>query len=315
VSRFIGSLMWFLGFALLIPATVEAAESRCNELGAACVCSEPLNAQMTIPPATFVNPPDSTDHECAGEANDHKSVYAVGGGAMVAAFGMPAGSSVNQVWRIDGGGIAHLTGTNLNFTTGTICTRLYQRFSPDFPDIDASLNPPQRAKLMQISLNGSGYLHQTEWYEYSPWRVSLSIVGYGVDESVGYYGTGGRGSVTGSQVALNDCRNSWCRFEQCIDKDSTTVVGRGRIVVLNTGATMTFTSDAGSFSGSVTTGPMWIGNLFRQNSSTGSRYVSYGAEAFWPQANGSWIGPAYEVEPSAAPTGVTPAPAAPLLLQ
>src|SRR5262249_50679187 len=160
--------------------------------------------------------------------------------------------SVSWVLRIDGGGIAHLTGTRLTFTEGTICSRIYQRFSSDFPDLGFD----DRAKLMQLSLNASGtLLHQTQWHFAQP-RIKVETVGFGIDQDLPW---------TGSTISLSDCRASWCRMEQCIDKYATgRVVARVRVVELNSGKTMVLTSANATQQGSVTLDPVWIGNLYRQ---------------------------------------------------
>ena len=233
---------------------------------------------------------------------------------------MPAGNSVNWVWRIDSPNYSYtnaiFNGNPMTITTGTICTRLYQTFSSDFPP-PTDPTPNSRAKLQEFGL-GSAY-QQTEWFESGSHRVSDSLVMFNINQSVGYYGTPNAGTLTGQQVDFTDCQNSWCRFEQCLDVASNgNITGRVRAVVVNTGKTMTLTGGQATHLGPAIIDRVWIGNLYRQNSSQGSRYFSYGMQAFWPQASGAaWIGPAYEVEGGAAtappPSGSQPPPA-PVLL-
>lgn len=286
-----------------------AGELRCDQLGGDCVCSEPLNSQQNIGPSTFVNPTDTSAKECRGEGGNGGSVYAQHGGSSVAAFGFPSGSSVSWVWRLDGGGINHLTGNSQTFTQGTLCTRIYQRFSTDFPTpiVDG---PDVRAKLMEISLvsGGSQFLNQSQWhFATNPSGFKNEVVGFGIDQDV---------SPSGSSVRLDDCKSHWCRMEQCVDRyPDGRIVSRARIKVIGTSQEATFVSSTGSKTGEATTYHIWIGNLFRQNSSTGSRFISHGIQSFSSQTNGAaWIGPASEIETGGAAPEPSVSLQAPILL-
>ena len=306
--------MWFLAFALITHSSAAtAAESRCSELGSGCVCSEPLNASASFPANSNINPPDSTTKECGGGA----PLVSTGGGAVVPEFGMPAGNSVNYVWRLDSPNFSYtnaiLYGNTMTVPAGTLCTRLYQTFSSDFPELDT----PSRAKLQEFGIGGA--YQQTEWYESGSSRLADAFVMFGIDQSVGSFGVPNPGTQTGPIIHLSDCRSSWCRVEQCLDVASTgTITGRVRITVLNTGAVETLTSAPAIHLGSANVDKVWIGNLYRQNSSAGYRYISHGMEAFWSTPSASnWIGKAYEVEGGGStappPSGSQPPPAPTLL--
>ena len=58
-----GSSLW------LAPGRAQAAEARCNELGANCVCSEPFNTNQFTRNSYWFNPSDSTNKECATDGN------------------------------------------------------------------------------------------------------------------------------------------------------------------------------------------------------------------------------------------------------
>ena len=58
-------LLLAAGMAFASPAL--AAEQRCTELGANCVCSEPLNTTVLPVFGPFLNPGDSSDNECTVE--------------------------------------------------------------------------------------------------------------------------------------------------------------------------------------------------------------------------------------------------------
>jgi hypothetical protein len=54
--------------SLLWAPNAQAEEQRCNELGANCICSEPLNTTTYAGGPDFWNPADSTTKECSVEA-------------------------------------------------------------------------------------------------------------------------------------------------------------------------------------------------------------------------------------------------------
>lgn len=257
------------------------AEAVCGAIGAACVCSEPLNVFQDTPGSTFINPQDSVDKQCNGGA----SFYSAAGGPAVAEFGMPPGNAVNWVWSVDTDGtrIAHLTGNADTYANGTLCTRIYQRFSNDMIVDDSD----DRIKLMEVS--GPGHLHQMQWWFSGNNAINDLFSGYGFEANLDF------AHGTGDPIALADCKGSWCRMEQCYDISGGTLVIRSRVVVLDSGKTFTMASTPVSAS-SITAETVWIGNLYTQNVSSGRRFVSHGMQAFWSGGNGEWIGPACEVE-------------------
>lgn len=57
-------LAFLLQILVGFPTASYAAEQRCNELGANCVCSEPLNTNSYVYSAPGYNPSDSTTNQC-----------------------------------------------------------------------------------------------------------------------------------------------------------------------------------------------------------------------------------------------------------
>ena len=57
-----------IGIAVLLSVPAFAAEQRCSELGANCVCSEPMNTNVVVNVGAWANPGDSTTKECTIEA-------------------------------------------------------------------------------------------------------------------------------------------------------------------------------------------------------------------------------------------------------
>ncbi len=262
-------------------------EAACAALGEACVCSEPLDQAQALN-FDFNNPSDSPpESECFGGDSFHLG----GGGETVPAFGMPAGSTASTVWRIDYGGsytIASLNGDSTTLDQGTVCTRIYQRFSDDYP-LMGSVAFEERNKMLELS--GSWGQFQSEF-----WGPTADAV-FSPRGTV--YGTSfsRRLDASGGAVSIPDCKGSWCRFEQCIDRSGSTATFRTRATVVNTGETVVH--DSGPIGG---VGPMhmetvWIGNLYREVVTAGSRYISHGMQAHWRDSTGHWIGAALEVEP------------------
>jgi len=56
-----------LGAGMAFASPALAAEQRCTELGANCVCSEPLNTNVLGGGPVFINPGDTTSQECTVE--------------------------------------------------------------------------------------------------------------------------------------------------------------------------------------------------------------------------------------------------------
>ncbi len=266
------------------PPSTPGVEAVCSALGGACTCSEPLDVFQVLGQGLY-NPIDSTDKECGGIG----AVYSATNLAAVNAFGMPAGSSVEYVWRTDygRGGIATVTGNSLTLTEGTVCTRLYQRLSSDYPRMGLTGNGAERNKVMEMG--SSEFQFQSEFFP--PSTGVFSPRGY--IRSVGY---DARLSGSGPTVTTEDCKSSWCRFEQCTDRSGSTVTFRTRVTVLDSGKVLNHTSGGIHGVPPLSMEPLWIGNLYREVVYDGSRFLSHAMQAEWPNPAGQWIGPACEVE-------------------
>ena len=98
----------FIALALGMPSGGYAAspEQRCNALGGACLCSEPLEmTDYTVLGGGFhYNPNDSTTKQCSGESNDNGVIQRNGSAPMVGndplvLAAMPAGRTVQRYMR------------------------------------------------------------------------------------------------------------------------------------------------------------------------------------------------------------------------
>lgn len=125
--------------AALFTIEADAAEARCDELGANCICSEPLNTNSMGRSGAYYNPGDSTTKECRGELGTAQSFYyngtmtAVGAGSE-SFDALPAGRTISYVWRAPDGNIGTIgpwhffSGSTPPFRN--IAVRFYAYLSP-----------------------------------------------------------------------------------------------------------------------------------------------------------------------------------------
>jgi hypothetical protein len=135
---------WIIGTAvgsLLLAAGVRAEEQRCADLGASCVCSEPLNTTTFAGGPDFWNPADSTTKQCSVES-------AVTGGAIVrtsntitssadatALAALPAGHAVSRFVRANNdhtGTFFVGNGVRVNSSLVRLAARWYIWHTPTF---------------------------------------------------------------------------------------------------------------------------------------------------------------------------------------
>lgn len=254
-------------------------EQRCAELGENCVCNERFNVEQPIL-SGWNDPFDSSGNtQCAGG----NVVETQRGGLAVAAkvAGLPGSSE--WVWMVDSSGtqITTVNGNTGTFSNGTMCTRIYARF--DIPD---TTRDDQRIKVAEMTGPEFPALLQSQFWWFDDNSAGYSVTRWGMDRSADSVG----------RITLGDCRESWCRIEQCIGQSGGVAQARMRYVRLDDGATMTFTSAPAS-ADSITNEVVWFGNFYTQNVEVGSRtYFSHALQALWPSDEGQWVGPANEIE-------------------
>lgn len=271
---------------------VPGVETVCTALSDACVCSEPLDTDQSLPLQSFVDPVDSGDLGCDGEQGDQRAFYAAGGGTALPPVAFPAQADVTWVWRVEYliGGIANVTGNTMTLDQGTVCTRIYQRFSSDYPLMGQSSNPSnERNKLLEMS--GPWGQFQTQFW---PPNADAAFSGHATLSGI-YDANFEEGP---DQISIRDCTDRWCRMEQCIDRSGDTATFRVHASVV--GGTKVSTGSSGAVAGvpPLDISRMWIGNLFREEViAPGERFISHGMQTYWPTVSGTrWIGPACEVE-------------------
>jgi hypothetical protein len=336
ISRNSECLRIILAMTLIFWAgSAMAQEQRCNQLGSVCQCSERLDTNTfswdnTPNSSEDVNPTDTNSKECrggksitVGEQNGNSSqiTYLV----PTAETGMPAGNTVNYVWRWNRGQgyILGATTNTIQSSTKRMCYRQYIRMSPTYDGGDIRTDPS--------SPNCDGGKFAQFWW-------TLDHGGYQVQMGSG--GCAGRNcefflgvpdwnaqpahnmDFTGS-LKYSDCYGQWCRLEMCVSGDFNGNTGsfflEGYAVRLSDGKQKTWPrynmgpGDPANGHPGLTLANGWIVNGFRGDgndpltctngipqdaTNRGAwRDISYLMHAEWPvDVPGTFIGPAVEVE-------------------
>jgi len=296
--------MLLVSLAVLVvkPSPVAAAppaEQRCSDLGAACLCSEPMNWQQAGG-ALYGGSVDPTDSEGTGSkqcGNDGRTAdfdddAPVWNSVAVPNRPMHAAASWQYVQRITHDGVNEYNwwlGTPASTMNGTICTRSYHNIGT-LPWVSST---DHRIKIAQW-LGNTTNLTQLEW----AWDEYEQPDGYLRAQAPG---------VHGQVVSFNDCRGAWCRIEYCIDYDGNATVWRVRITKVDDPAK---TEVLGAFQPYTVTPPLTfesaadvaIGDLYSQCVPSdpcllGTRHIAFGIQTLVEPIDPSfWPGPAHEVE-------------------
>jgi len=296
-------------FIVPLGASAAGNEQRCNELGAGCVCNEPLNAGDNLPaePDRHWNPSDTTTKECDGENGNGQAMvmpgtYSSAANVRASAAGVPFPSGADPyVYRGPLGSIQQLHADAMyNVDEETVCHRVYRRYSKDAPpppDTNYRIKNLQLGHLavapyghidLQHTFDGSGnaYIQVVDPFYSAP------DVAYGVPQF------------------HQKCQAGWCRLEVCADQIGTHLYYRYRVAFLATGEVLTFNSDAGEGPSS-TDFAYNVAHMFVQGSLPGSQFMSYQLLSRVPKDQNFWIGPAYELEGGGG-TPIPPPPAPPV---
>lgn len=198
---------------LMSPPPPSAEERRCSELGANCVCSEPLNGTLRRIGSSWYNPDDSKTLECSVE---NFSIPELRGAALtrnsddlVAAKessilgALPAGHRINTVVRAPErySGlwfVGHYFGDDKKFLK-RMAVRWYRYYSPNY-EISPADNPAcdQRGKITEAHINYTSFGTGFTAYNFLKWTPN------------------GRDCCSETQTAyptVNQLRGKWWRFE------------------------------------------------------------------------------------------------------
>lgn len=310
----IAGAVWLLFAGLAGSAT--AAERRCDELGASCVCSEPLNTSSYSPAGgNGWNPADSTTKEC----NRGYPLWVQSDWSPASASGMGLPAGVQYVARRgpeSGSDSTQLSGATAVTTSSTrrVCVRFYTRYSADYQA--KNLPTCQANKFSELSFGGGNALFHWDWAESGAERFTIiNFDANGDGRSDPSYNMSKTGPLT-----IEGCRNQWCYAEMCASgniKDGTGISAEGHVRGLSDGRRVdwnkTFIGKAcpnGSCSGGDLSAVMIV-NAYRQNTCGGSRYISHAIQAQWDSDSNQLIGPAYEIEGGGGSPPPPPPPSPP----
>lgn len=328
--------------------SADAAEARCNELGANCVCSEPL--QMTAltmrSGGAFYNPNDSTTKECNGQGDGLGVGYAVTRGAgdlivstsptMLAA--LPAGHGVARMLTFPDGytgglNIGYIFSNDATFTK-RVSTRWYEYYSPNygFDDDPESCNA---SKLFEINSSSSGVITDIGYgppsiYNFLAFNVagSQDCCGYGqlnVNAPAGVITSMAGPAAGGISPYYQYYRGKWVRWEiVVVNRDSSVNPWEQHIYAKNitdNGPEYEVASSCDTDGGlTLPCGhkksevfKSFAVNGFRQNICPGTRAYSHFMVAGWDTNAGQRIGAAVEIEGGQANGGGDTTPPSPPL--
>lgn len=200
------TIAWVL---CIVPA--GAAEQRCAELGASCICSEPLNTGTFTGGPPSWNPADSTTKQCSAEGEPGGAIARntrdLAGSTDAAALGaLPPGHGVSQFLRAGEGhnGIFFVgNGMSISPSLVRIAARWYIYYTPTFEFVDEGAC--ENTKITEHS-NGS--------------RISLYIEGgnltfntYGYDSFTPSIDCCVTGPGPNVRFPLTQFKGKWWRFE------------------------------------------------------------------------------------------------------
>lgn len=327
-----------LGIFWGAPNEADAAEQRCNELGANCICSEPMNTQsyaLATGTNWAWNPADTTSLECAtsGAAGGFVEVngfpfQAVSSGESIAS--LPAGHTNTYVLRTNDGTGGMFAGTALpgSAPTARRSIRFYQYYSTNYSfageNGGACLNSNKYAQMGTRGAGTGGPMFTVVNGDWSFYDISTSL-GWNMD--VPCCSGPGPGN-TGSGPSSSAMKGKWLRYEIIIRNAAPTgpattfeayvknVTDNGpEIKVVDSSVAKNFPNGenwtvaaATALHPTSTITDMSI-NMFRNGACTGFAAYSHFVAAAWSSDAGQRIGAAVEIEGGG---GTNPAPTAPV---
>lgn len=295
--------------------SASAEEQRCKDLGAACICSEPLNTNsFTLSGGDSLNPTDTNSKQCSNGGTSAMTMKAGESAFLIptAETGMPAGNSVNWVWRNNhtyGPALEGNGNTPLRSSTKRVCYRYYTRFSENYDGGDIRVNPSSPncdvGKFSQIQWTPAGYFVGVG----SGGRKGRSSA---PSLQYNWSGVNRKLSETGP-LTYADCYGNWCRFEMCVSGDFAGGTGNffaeGHMIRLSDSKRVDWIrTNMGTGTPGLNLAFRWIYESYRENSSLSctnggspSSYASWREASHLMQAEftadaGTFIGPAYEIE-------------------
>ena len=285
---------------LFICFRASAEEQRCTELGSNCDCSEPLGGSFSVTDiggSWLTNPDNSVgDLQCGNstgdffDGNKDPNIYLTN----VPASGMPAGSSVTEVYRWSATtGIMTGSGRTdkVTSTTRRLCQRVYMKFSSDFSRWTDCNN-----KIMEMVWHNNGSIQSSTSAQDSP--ILLRVTETFPNSDFGNHFPGP------DQIGIDQCITTWCRIELCVSGNIQAGTNMTADFYVSTTDGQLQASKTGISLGDTGTGTLyllWPLNIFREpafGTCQGYRELSHVMQASWDTDSGQTIGPAYEIEGS-----------------
>lgn len=289
-------------------ATASGQEQRCDDLGSACYCSEPLNFNADPLGSSPLDPPDTDGgKECTiglQSNSDHEDTIKTVTGTSE---GLPGVGYVVRYLEVESGKYNATQQTGL--ANKTWCARHYAKWSSNFPNpctgcVQAT--PPDTR--VKIGRNIGGYPNLELQIEWPPSgsgdnRMDFSCKGGGD------YNKCTSSQYTGTETTFSDCKGNWCRIEWCLDHSTATetMSVRGRVTVLDENLTAVqeettrrdFNDYYSTFQTGTTTNPM--SSRLQHQPFTGDEDGAYSLRSHIMVAltgvdTSFWIGPADEIE-------------------
>jgi hypothetical protein len=269
-------------------------ELRCEQLGDACRCSEPLDTNawglIDLEWADPVDSPDDT--ECRGDISEGSVWYPRLGLEALAETGMPAANVVEFVWSNTlPDAESYIVGDwPSREESKRLCARVYVRTSGDYQS--AGQAACTDAANMELAFRNDSEMmiprSRVRMYE-SGGTFHVEALDFGATPRVEV-------PSGGEALGPRDC-TGWCRMEMCLagELEAGTGITASAYVRTLGGREMTWSSAVGN-AGVGRVRIVRIADMTRLGGCAGERSYSHAIHAEWPLDEAQQIGAAVEVE-------------------
>jgi len=321
--------------AILCVTNAQAEEQRCKDLGANCICSEPLNTPtyVNVSSGQWFNPADSTVKECSSSGAFPGAALESGSGWVYqttssgeAINNLPPGHTNSFVLRTNDGRGGQAIGGKYPSGTPTArrVVRFYKYYSSNYSFVNEVSGCLNSNKIAQAGFNGA----LTGGPMFTETAGTWSF--YDIEQSL-YWNMNANGCCEngpgGTGPSLASIKGKWIRYEFVIHNAAVSGPATTWEVFLKnvTDNTPEMKIIDSSVPTAMTDGINWTTalatslhptrewnelsiDLFRNGTCTGFAGVSYYMTAAWSTDAGQRIGAAAEIEGSGG-TGNIPPPA------
>ena len=313
----------------LFVTTAHSVEQQCTDLGANCICSEPLQGTMVLDDIHWINPSDSTTKECTLDGNpgdavrvpNSNSAYFAASDTSVLNL-LPTGHSVSQYLRsndgqIGGYHIGHILSSG--DPVARVALRFYRYYSSNCQLTgEGSCTNGKVANMHRAAFGAPQF---TTSHTGGP-TGTIQTYAMGAGWTTGNNDCCFEGPNIGAGMTHASFKGAWWRFEFVIQNrrsgPSTAVLYRKKVTVGNTEPeeividtrTQDLSTGPEPWTTALATGMVpsedlaWIdSDAYRAGTCTGYMAHMYSMVAAWSTDTGQRIGAASEVEGGAGQTG------------